>query len=229
MLIYLIFSFAILTGELMHIVKIPIHENDDYLIRINVKDIPSKEVLRCSLDEKLFSYYEKKLNAFANKETSPHIFAEFTSDRPSLNSLSSLSSLDSTIYTVACEKQNGISHHDLMNLVKSHLAKNPDTRRCMLRMANSYEEYFNSEMNQPSDVTCLNLIHYFKDKPRLIFRASDVGNELLVDILTIVEFFIKPVYGDKDVELSIYASTCQNYSSFWYFVDNYRKLTGGLI
>lgn len=223
---FLIFSSAILTGECMHIVKIPIYENDDYLIRINLKDIPSKEVIKFKLDEKLFSYYEKKLNAFANKETNPHVFAEFASDRPSLNSLSSLSSLDSTIYTVACEKQNGISHHDLMGLIKNHLHEKPDTRRCMLRMANSYEEYFNSEMNQPLDVTCLNLIHYVKDKPRLVFRASDVSNELLVDILTIIEFFIRPIYGNKDVELSIYASTCQNHSLFWNFVDNYRNLTG---
>jgi hypothetical protein len=208
----------------MNIVKIPIYENDDYLIRINVKDIPSKDVIKSKLDRNLFSYYEKKSSAFANKDVNPNIFVEFASDRPSLNSLSELSSLDSTIYTVASEKQNGVEHFRLMQMVKNHLSERPSSRRCMLRMANSFVEYSNSELGNPADVTCLNLIHYFKDKPRLIFRASDVANELLVDILTIVEFFIKPVYDDKQVELSIYASTCQNHSAFWNFVDNYRNL-----
>lgn len=211
----------------MNIIKLPIYENDDYLFRIKVEDIPSKKILKERMDPHLFSYYEKKSNAFATKDTNPHIFAEFVTNRPSLNFLSELPSLDSTIYTVASERQNNIDHSGLMQMIKDHLSEKPDTRRCVLRMANSFEEYYNSEFVKPIDVTCLNLIHYFGDKPRLVFRASDVANEILVDILTIIDFFIKPVYGDKNVELSIYASTCQNHSFFDKFVNDYIKIIGG--
>jgi hypothetical protein len=211
----------------MNILKRPYFENDDYLLRINVSDIPADDIVKQRLENistTLLKYYEKKSQAFASKDVNPNVFSEFAVDRPSLNSLSSLDSLDSTIYTVACEKQNGVPHDKLVQLIKEHLESKPGTRRCMVRMANSFMEYRDSELSAPSDVTCLNLIHYFGDKPRLVFRASDATNELLVDILTVIDFFIKPVYGDKSIELSIYASTCQNYSGFENFINQYKMI-----
>ena len=207
----------------MIILKNPHYENDDYLFRISTADIPPQDVLNKRLGA-LLPYFEKKRAAFLNKDTNPHLFVEFSSDRPSLGGLSKLNQLDSTVYTVACEKQNGISHSNMMQMVRDHLGAKPGSRRCMIRMSNSYIDYFNSEMSSPQDVTCLSLIHYFEDKPRLVFRASDIENELIVDILTIIEFFIRPVYAERPVTLSIYASTCQNYVKFWDFVESFMAL-----
>jgi hypothetical protein len=74
----------------------------------------------------------------------------------------------------------------------------PDTysnnRRCFLRIANNFNRYYLSEKNN-FDVSCLAAIHYYQNKPRIIFRASDIKNELYTDIITIYNFFIKPVYN----------------------------------
>lgn len=212
----------------MEILKTPEFENDDYLIRLNAKKIPTGGLAFSLLNKfspSLASYYETKRRAFFERDVRPNVFSQFVNDRPSLRSLSELPELKSTIYTVACERQNALEYHLLIDGVKRHLEKFPNTRRCVVRLANSFVEYSDSEMFEPADVTCLNLIHYFKDSPRLVFRASDIENELLIDILTITEFFIKPVYGDRDVVLSIYASTSQNQRSWSSFVDAYERLT----
>lgn len=210
-------------------VKKPEFENDDYLIRLNVTNLPwgeeAVEKLK-SLSSDLAAYYETKRNAFLSHDIRPNIFANFADTRPSLRSLSKLPSLKSTIYTVACEKQNNVNYPFLIHEIKNHLAKFPDTRRCVVRFANPFNEYSDSELLTPGDVTCLNLIHYFKNSPRLVFRASDVENELLIDILTITEFFIKSVYTNQQINLSVYSSTCQRHDKWQEFVDSYNLLTG---
>ena len=210
-------------------VKKPEFENDDYLIRLDVTNIPlGEEAIRRlkNLSPDVAAYYDTKRNAFASHNIKPSIFAEFAESRPSLRSLMKLPSLRSTIYTVACEKHNNVNYTFLLEEIKKHLTKKPDTRRCVVRFANPFTEYSDSEMLSPQDVTCLNLIHYFKDSPRLVFRASDVENELLIDILTITEFFIKPIYSKQQINLSVYSSTCQNHEKWQNFIDSYNLLTG---
>ena len=65
-------------------------------------------------------------------------------------------------------------------------------------------------MDKTVNTSCLNIIHYFKDRVTLFFRASDMRNELAYDLKLINEFFIKPVYGEKNIEVHVIASTAQN-------------------
>jgi hypothetical protein len=212
----------------MQILKAPEFENDDYLFRIDVDCIPvGQKAIDIFRQESpsLASYYETKRKAFRAKNVDPSVFADFEEDRPSLNSLSKLKILDSTIYTVASERQNGYSYLDLLDRIRQHISLHPSTRRCMVRLANSYAEYSSSEIDSQIDVTCLNLVHYIGDTPRLIFRASDVKNELFVDLLTIHEFFIQPVYEGKAKQLSVYSSSAQGVSSWQNFVDYVNRFT----
>jgi hypothetical protein len=213
----------------LKIIKSPQFENDDYLIRISGHSLKlgngASKVLS-SVDEKLARYYEKKRFVFAEKESNPSHFKDFIDDRPSLRSLLELKELDSTVYTIAAEKQNDASYEFLMSCIKNHLDSRPNTRRCLLRFANSLPTYSLSEVSKPKDVTCLSFIHYFSNEPRLVFRASDVGNELITDILTISEFFLRSVYEEKEYEISIYSSTAQNISS-WDNIMNTLETLGG--
>lgn len=206
----------------MLIVKAPSFENDDYLFRITGNTLQSGEgaskILRAK-DQALANYYDKKRISFLEQDTDPSQFEQFSKDRPSLRCLSSLEKLDSTIYTVAVEKQNGETYGSLLSKIKEHLNHKAGTRRCLLRFSNDLPSYFSSEISKPSDVTCLSFIHYFSNSPRLVFRASDVGNELVVDILTIFEFFLKPIYQDTQFEVSVYASTSQNIKKWQDTVD----------
>lgn len=213
----------------MEIIKVPEYENDDYLFRIRIERIPTGdraiEFLQ-TIDQKLANYYVEKRRAFALQDTNPEIFSQFVDDRPSLRALSQLNLLDSTIYTVACERENQVKYLDVISNVKSHLKAKPSTRRCAVRFINAFSRYFSSEVDAPSDVTCLSFIHYMSTGARLVFRASDVKNELLVDILTIKEFFLDPVYEPdaKDVELSVYSSTAQQVSNWDDFVNVLRSM-----
>lgn len=210
----------------MQILKDPQFENDDYLIRIDLDKIPTgfdALVVLKKLDQTLADYYETKREAFLKQDTNPVTFYKFVDERPSFRALTQLTTLDSTIYTVACERENRLSYFELLDKVKRHLALNPSTRRCMVRLANGFDAYYASEIESPSDVTCLNLIHYLESGPKLVFRASDIKNELLIDVLTIFEFFIKPVYSDyKNLQMSIYCSTAQGVLSW---VDFIKQIT----
>jgi len=203
----------------MIILKKPEYENDDYLFRLELDNIPIGEAAVDFLkrvEPSSVEYYRAKRQAFMSQDMSPLIFERFVEGKPSLRALSELPALDSTIYTVACEKENGLYYQDLIEKVKRHLTSRPATRRCVVRLVNSFDKYFCSEILEPADVTCLSFIHYLQEGPKLVFRASDVKNELLVDILTVYEFFVKPVYNSnlKDLRLSVYSSTAQNVFSW---------------
>lgn len=94
----------------------------------------------------------------------------------------------------------------------------------MLRLANPLIDYFDSTTNSAVDVTCLNLIHYTHDGARMIFRASDVKNELVPDILTVNKHFIKPVYGDLPYKISVFSSTAQNIDAWYDTMDEINKI-----
>lgn len=211
----------------MIIIKEPEFENDDYLFRLDLAKLPKAEnalSLLKDVDSLLADYYWTKRQAFLSQNTDPSIFTRFVDDKPSLRSLSELETLDSTIYTVACERENNTSYHNIINNIKIHLAQRPNTRRCVLRFVNGFNKYFKSETEKSADVTCLSLIHYLNTGPKLMFRASDVKNELLVDILTINEFFIDPVYiGFKNAQMSVYSSTTQGFSNWNNFVELLRR------
>jgi hypothetical protein len=211
----------------LKVLKRPEFENDDYLLRLGGDSIKFEneaiEILS-KFDERLATYYERKRSVFFARDTNPVNFKEFVDDRPSLKFLLDLQVLDSTVYTVAAERQNEASYEFLISCIKNHLGFKPNTRRCLLRFSNSLPTYALSEMSKPRDVTCLSFIHYFSDTPRLVFRASDVGNELVTDVLTISEFFLKPVYGNKSFEISIYSSTAQNISNWQDTMNMFESL-----
>ena len=201
----------------MIIQKKPYFENDDYLLKLSSKNLLDNDHVVTTLyrhDRILASYYDVKRQAFANRDTRPENFAQFVDDRPSLRSLTELKELDATIYTVAAGKQNGTSYDALISGVKEHLQSRPNTRRCVVRLVHDFSTYSASELFASQDVTCLSFIHYSPEGPRLVFRASDVANELIPDILTINEFFLRPIYGDVEYQISIYSSTTQN-TSCW--------------
>ena len=211
----------------MIIVKKPEFENDDYLIRIDVEKIPiglSAAKILAKSSESLAAYYIAKRSAFLNKDINPNAFANFIDDRPSLRMLLNLEALDSTVYTAACEIENEIDYQSLIDRVKLHLKLKPNTRRCVVRFVNSFQKYSSSELIKHNDVTCLSLVHYLKSGPKLVFRASDIKNELLIDLLTIIEFFIKPVYDSSELQISIYSSTAQEVSSWQKFICDVERL-----
>lgn len=201
----------------MIIQKKPYFENDDYLLKLSSKNLSDNDHVVTTLyrhDRTTAAYYDVKRQAFANRDTRPENFTQFIDDRPSLRSLTELNELDSTIYTVAAGKQNGTTYDALINGVREHLQSRPNTRRCVVRFAHDFSTYSASELLASQDVTCLSFIHYSPEGPRLVFRASDVMNELVPDILTINEFFLKPIYGDSEYQISIYSSTTQNTSGW---------------
>lgn len=201
----------------MIIQKKPYFENDDYLLKLSSKNLLDNDHVITTIykrDKTLASYYEVKRLAFSNRDTRPENFAQFIEDRPSLRSLTELKELDATIYTVAAGKQNGMVYDALISGIKEHLHSRPGTRRCIVRLVHDFSTYSASELFASQDVTCLSFIHYSPEGPRLVFRASDVANELTPDILTINEFFLAPVYGNKEYQISIYSSTAQNTSGW---------------
>ena len=187
-----------------NILKHPSYENDSYLIRLENFSISEKSLTSLlKEDAYLLTKYEK----FKNEDISTNVFIKFT-DRPSLRNIENLDNLQGSVYTSKVGKENSKTYDQIITDIQFALIKHPNTRRLMLRFANDFTEY-NSSIDGAIDVSCLNLIHYLKDGVKLIFRASDIENELFVDIITIYEFFIRPVYK-KPINIEIFASTSQN-------------------
>jgi len=61
-----------------------------------------------------------------------------------------------------------------------------------------------------------------------VFRASDVKDELIYDVLTLYSFFIVPV-TNAPVCLSIYSTTAQNIDSFDDFLGYLGKVTKEIV
>lgn len=156
-------------------------------------------------------YYEIKDKKFKEKDISTEGFENFV-DRPSLKNMSRF--LEGTIYTYTCEKKNGKSYKNILESVSKMISKN--SRRAVVTISDRFLDYENSEINRDMDVSCLNTVHYMKDKVTLFFRASDIENELLIDIVTVFDHFIKPIYK-YDVKIDLMLSTCQN-------IDNFLKI-----
>ena len=199
-------------SRLTKVIKAPRFNGDDYLFRFPGNQLPTGDSITIR-DKDLNEYVTTKLNAFRTKNTDPKQFEPYIEARQSLRSLCKLETLDATIYTVACERANGVSWEDCISSIKQILNSSPKTRRAVLRFANPVHEYADS-VRQPRDVTCLSMIHFLRGECRLVFRASDIEKELLPDLLTINEFFLAPVYEGGSYEVTVYASTAQGFSSF---------------
>lgn len=196
--------------------KAPIFEDDNFLFELWFNESLTKNIEKYSyiLGPMGLEYYMAKRKAFANVNTSPEVFRDF-SNRPSLRNIGDMKSLDATIYTNACSVNNGgIPYTELMEMIKQNMSN--AGRRMVLRFANSASTYIESLSDKTIDVTCLSMIHYLPTQANLIFRASDIKNELLIDILTIYEFFLQPVYNEGGLrKMQIYASTGQNISEYY--------------
>lgn len=185
------------------IIKRPEFENDSMLLSFNSNSIKS---LRESLIED--EYYELKDEKFYCKDVNSRGFEKFVKNRPSLAKMAKY--LEGTVYTFSCQKKNGMSYERILDTIKSMLILN--SRRVFLTMSDRLEDYNNS-IDKDLDVSCMTGIHYKHNSVSLMFRASDIKNELIVDIVTVYDYFIRPIYGfDCNVNIEIFASSCQNYS-----------------
>lgn len=186
------------------IIKKPLNEDDSYLI--NLKSF--------SLSIKVENpYLDLKRKKFADLDITKNGFEPFLEQRGSLRFFNSIDKLYGSIYTYSVQERNGLSYQEIINNVKKMLDKNPKTRRALVRVANSFVDYKKAE-DSAFDVSCLSLIHYKERSITLTFRSSDIEYELFNDIITIYEFFILPVYGNKPIDIEIFGSTAQRVDYF---------------
>lgn len=184
--------------------KKPKFENDMYLFNIKDLYISDKQIQELSKND---PYLKIKINKFKNKNICKEDIKIFKDIKPSLNLLDLVNDLRGSIYTYTVEERNSIKYDYIFNHIKNRI--HSGSRRLYLRFCNSFYEYIAGGL----DVSCLSNIHYLEDRVNLMFRASDIKNELFVDIITIYEFFIRPIY-DGTVDVNIFASTSQNVNSF---------------
>lgn len=200
------------------IIKSPDYENDDMLIRVSGFSLDNS-LLQTILND---PYIKLRHDKFLYKDIS-HIGYENFKDRPSLRNIENTRRLEGSVYTYAVNKRNGVPYEAAIQQIREMFKYNENTRRAMLRITNSIDEYHQSEIDKNLDVSCLSLIHYLKDQARLVFRSSDIENELFSDLITIYQFFLKPVY-DKPINISIYASTSQNFGMLQEFINKVNNL-----
>lgn len=181
----------------MIVYKEPKFENDSYMFVI---DLQNDEL--AALDDKIypFDYVEAKVNAFKTKDISKRSFEMF-SYRPSLVDVDSLPDLAGSVYTHTCEGKNKLDYNHIIKYCKKFHKK---SRRCAINFADTLFDYLDGKKN----TSCLNSIHFCGDNVTLYFRASDIKNELLLDLRLIKIFFIHPVGNFKT--LTVMSSTAQN-------------------
>jgi len=182
--------------------KRPEFENDSYLINMS----------NFFLYEKIYDdYTELKLKKFKEKDISKDGFDLFIKGKGSFRKFEEISNLEGSIYTKSVEERNNDSYENVIADVKNILKTNESSRKAVVRIANKISDYETSEL-ETKDVSCLNLIHYLKNKVSFVFRSSDIKNELFTDLVTLYEYFIVPVYGRVFIDIEVYGSTGQNIS-----------------
>jgi len=181
-------------------------ENDDLLLKFfNIK-INKKNI------EKVFKsnkYLYEKFKKFKNKDFTKVGLYKFK-NRNSLRNISNVKNLKGTIYTYSIQFKNELLYEDILEKIKERLKENKNTRKLIIRVADSFLDYFKSDKYKNIDVSCLNLIHYYNNNIKFIFRALDIKNEFFFDFLLLYYFFIYPIYRKKFVNITFYASTVQN-------------------
>ena len=201
---------------LVDVFKRPLAENDSYLIKLIKMDLDDRKLSNLIRHDE---YLSLKFTKFLHMDTSKDGFERFN-DRPSLRNLDKIIRLDGSIYTFTVNERNYMEYSTALEGIKWMLEKS--SRRATLRFLNSFDEYFISENLKTMDVSCLAYIQYMKDQASIIFRASDIKHELLVDIITLYLFFIKPIYSEP-INIEIFASTAQNCS---YMGELIKKMEG---
>ncbi len=200
--------------------KAPQYENDSALLHVKFDETSDIfEEHECAIQFKVSSldlYTQTKIKMFRTQCDDPSILLQFKYDRPSLRSLQYLvdnnCKISNTIYTTSIYKKNGFTtlhsllssiHYSMMSFGKNN------SRRIYVNNANTFNEYYESESNPQIDVSCLTGIHYLENKVILVFRASDIKNELLTDLITITDSFILPIYK-RLMPIDVFISTAQN-------------------
>jgi thymidylate synthase len=208
----------------VQIVKAPEYEGDDFLLKLQGLHLAPLDFWHLECDDQ---YLVAKLKAFELKDIDKRRFEVFKDNRPSMRAYDDMEELSGSVYTYTVGESNTNSYECMMSTIKSHLEHRPTTRRCVVRVLQDYFEYFYSEGFPWIDVSCLSLIHYVMDgdklSVRLVFRASDVKNELFTDIVSIYKYFVLPIAGDNAVDMTIYASTAQNVGSFIDYIRDIRE------
>ncbi len=199
-------------------VYVPMFENDMFLLKIPQFSLNNEDFEKLKFADE---YLYVKSRAFSDQNIKKETFGHFK-DRPSFRNFEKLNKLEGTIYTYAVEDRNGIGYNQAIYLIKNMMKINPSTKRCVLRIANSFPDYYLSEISG-KDVSCLSIVHYKRDSVCLMFRASDVANELFIDLITIYEFFIKPV-TELPIDIEIFSSSGQNINKFDDFVKQVKNL-----
>lgn len=188
----------------MKILKAPTCENDSAMVSIDFNSILN---LKYYISED--PYYRMKNFKFHVKDITSEGFQDFSMDRPSLRGMSKF--IEGTIYTYACQGKNGMPYEKLLDTVRELLSIS--SRRAFVTMSDRLEDY-KSSINGGIDVSCLTGIHYKEDKVSLFFRASDLRNEFVIDMVTIYDYFVGPVYPlqvQEKLEIEVFISSCQNY------------------
>lgn len=174
--------------------KHPGFENDSFMFVLGKLDKLS-EISLFDLD-----YFSVKQQMFKTKDINKMMLSDFI-DRPSLHSFDEMKDASGTIYTHTCEAKNSLTYERIIEAVKNNYKV---SRRCSINFADTLNDYLTNSVN----TSCLNSIHYYKDNATLYFRASDVRNELLIDLHLIKEFFLDPV-GEFET-ITVFSSTAQN-------------------
>jgi hypothetical protein len=180
----------------MIIYKEPQFENDSYMFVI---DLEKDTLASITVDAGSLDYVGAKYKAFATKDISKKPFEKFL--RPSLAGLDDVENIEGTIYTHTCQSKNKLDYNHIIKFCKKF---HKTSRRCAINFADTLHDYLNNSKN----TSCLNSIHFYQNNVTVYFRASDVKNELLIDLHMIMDFFIRPVGNFKT--LTVMSSTAQN-------------------
>jgi hypothetical protein len=180
----------------MVVYKQPKFENDSYMFVINLQT----DALTSLEDKYSARYVDAKYKSFREKNISKEPFADFI-DRPSLKDFDNLKDLEGSIYTYTCQSKNKLDYNHIIKFCKKF---HNTSRRCAINFADTLHDY----LDQTKNTSCLNSIHFYKDNVTVYFRASDIKNELLLDLCMIIDFFVTPV-GDFKT-LTVMCSTAQN-------------------
>lgn len=205
--------------------KEPEYENDSYLFDVKEFSFDVKDYMSKTTDE----YLKLKYDKFESKNFSKDGFKKFTEDRPSLREIDNIVSFEGSIYTHTVEERNHCDYELLMKDIKEMLDNNPASRRVVLRFMDNFYGYKNSEnksLIKTLDTTCLAFIHYRERDVKIVFRASDIKNELFYDFILLYQFFLVPVYGNKKIDIQIYATTSQYVSMLYKTLEQIVFLDG---
>lgn len=212
--------------------KPPLEENDSYLVRLSRFPVCEVNAIEEECGRTMAAYVAVKSRMFETLNVDPRSLIAFVDSRPSLrglgNMLEASAKLDTTNYSVACGRENGLSKDELLTNVRDVLERSSGCRRCVVRLANPGKRYLESVEDKTIDVACTLAIHFMVDRVVVYMRASDIANELIPDLVLLTKHFLHPVYGHRSVPIEIYSGTAQNISSWDRIMVSLSNLVGSV-